>query len=167
MLRFVQREAALAGLSTKESQEVAVEHATVNAGDKFEAQHDGKKYTLQAVKHGEGVLFKIASPKDFQTPTGAKTTAEGLFRSPSAAAGAVIGPEKAVNGWTFWGIDGETAAKPAKKVAATAKASPKAAKKATAVKEPDPEPEDELEMEEEDEEEEFEFDDEDDEEEDE
>lgn len=97
-----------------------VEHA-VSVGDRFEGSYKDTTFGLEAVTHNEKVAFKVTNPADFDAPEATGRVDVGIFRSPSAAAGALTG-SKSINGWSFWKPEGSLPNAPKAKAGKKAKA---------------------------------------------
>lgn len=78
----------------------------VAIGDRFVAEHDGKDFVLEIVKHNDKPAFKVVKPKGWDCAEDqAGRIDKGLFRSISAASGAVA-QSNSTNGWQFWRPEG-------------------------------------------------------------
>ena len=75
---------------------MAIENRNLEIGTKLVASYKKVQYvcTVEAAEEGEGVVFALADGKK--------------FKSPSAAASAVMGGS-AANGWRFWSLEGAAA----------------------------------------------------------
>ena len=73
---------------------MAIENRNLLAGTRLVANYKKQRYvcTVEANPEGEGVVFVLEDGK--------------RFKSPSAAASAVMGGN-AANGWRFWSVEGE------------------------------------------------------------
>ena len=73
---------------------MAIENRNLLVGTRLVANYKKQRYvcTVEANPEGEGVVFVLEDGK--------------RFRSPSAAAAAVMGGS-AANGWRFWSVEGE------------------------------------------------------------
>lgn len=83
----------------------------VAIGDKFVGKHEDQEFVLEIVEHEEKPAFAVIEPEGFDAEDAKGRIAPGIFRSTSAAAGAVTG-SSSINGWSFWRPEGEEPAEP-------------------------------------------------------
>ncbi len=69
----------------------SVEHKAPKAGSKFTAKYKGKTHTMTVKKAKDGGVAYFVKGK--------------AYKSPTAAASAVLTAVSRANGWTFWGIE--------------------------------------------------------------
>lgn len=79
----------------------------IGPGDTFWGEHDGTVYRLRAQTNDKDrLVFKVYEPDDFDREGATGRIGKGLFKSVSAAAGAVT-QSASINGWKFWLREGE------------------------------------------------------------
>ncbi len=82
---------AKAKASSGKRPRASVEHKAPKAGSKFTAKYKGKTHTMTVKKaKGGGVAYVVKNK---------------AYKSPTAAASAVLTAGSRANGWTFWGIE--------------------------------------------------------------
>ncbi len=97
-----------------------VENRDLSAGTVLKARHKGKEHTCEVVKTKDGLRYRLADGKE--------------FNSPSSAGGEITGGV-AVNGWRFWSLGSEPKPRKARGDKAQAKTSAKeSTKKASATR---------------------------------
>jgi hypothetical protein len=87
---------------------MAITNRTLSAGTKLWARYKGQIYTAEVValadeRGDETLRYRMALPG----------LDPAVYKSPSAAGAAVMGPNRTCNGWAFWTV-GEPVEKPAK-----------------------------------------------------
>jgi hypothetical protein len=93
---------------------MAIENRNLEAGTRLVVRHKKQEHTCEVVKTKDGLRYRLADGKEFNSPS---------------SAGREITGGVAVNGWRFWSIEGTL---PERKAKAEPKA--KSAKKAPAKK---------------------------------